>query len=122
MDLKSFVSETITQIVEGVDDAKTRVGDKAVVNAPVVGSIKYDSTPGLARTEYSNSMATNAPNNASIIQFDVAVTATSEAGKEAGGKLAVSVISIGGGASSTTGTSETSRIKFSVPVSLTKPE
>lgn len=115
MDLRTFVSEAITQIVEGVSDAGTRVRE-ASSNARVnpVDTVEH------ARKDRAD------PQD---IEFDVAVTVTDQqtqgSNEKIGGKAGfLSVVSLQAsaeiaGAREGVSRSETvSRVRFSVKVAL----
>ena len=95
MDIKEFVSETLSQIIDGVVDVQQRSKEKNAVVAPFYG--------------YQQKVC-----------FDVAVTVVE--GKEVTGKAGISVWSIGAGASgkSETSSSTVSRIQFEIPIELPK--
>jgi len=101
MDLKTFVSTTLVEIVEGVDLAIKAIatkGTNAKIN-PVPPHVEHSGTKDVA--------------------FDVAVTVTdsSEGGGRAGIKVA-SVLEIGGQGTKTTTSEAVSRIQFVVPLAV----
>jgi len=114
MELRSFISETLTQIVGGVDDARKKSGAHLI--APTMFSIESDRMEGVGRDAQDG-------NALFLVDFDVAVTA--EEKKDQQLKAGISVVGIGG-AGGDTGTSKrsenVSRIRFKVPVRLDKPE
>ena len=95
MDVKEFVSETLSQIIDGIVDVQQRTKEKGAVVAP-----HHDFRQK--------------------VSFDVAVTVIE--GKETTGKAGISVWSIGGGISgkSEMSSSTVSRIKFEIPIELPK--
>jgi hypothetical protein len=95
MDIKEFVSETLSQIIDGVVDAQGRSQPRSAVVAPFYGCRQN-------------------------VRFDVAVTVAE--GKEVTGKAGISVWSIGAGGSakSETSSSTVSRIQFEIPIELPK--
>jgi hypothetical protein len=95
MDLKNFVSETLRQIVDGINDAQRPTLPKDAVIVPYYEKLEK-------------------------VEFDVAVTAVE--GTETSGKASINVWSIGAGVSgkSESSTSTVSRIRFSVAVELPK--
>jgi hypothetical protein len=101
MDLKTFVSTTLVQIVEGVADAIRQVSERKIAGA--INPMPEDYLRGQAKD----------------VQFDVAVTVTdtSEGSAGAGIKVA-SFIEIGGKGSKATTSEAVSRIQFSVPVAV----
>ena len=79
MDLKSFVAETLVQIVEGVADAQKRIHDLAVGAA-----INPNHIPDHA----------NRITKASPVQFDVAVTVSDEVASKAGAGASAGFLSV----------------------------
>ncbi len=99
MDLKSFITETLVQIVDGVEEARQKIA-AGPTNAQINPAMRYCEEQKLGDVR--------------PVEFDVAVTAAKEGG--AGGKLAISVAALnfgveGGGKLST---ETVSRIKFTV--------
>ncbi|MBO6892852.1 MAG: hypothetical protein JJ866_12995 [Roseibium sp.] len=102
MELKEFVAETLTQIIDGVKEAQARE-DGPNVNAAMSGA------------EFGGNLVNVGTYGvATRVDFDVAVTAESKGG--AGAKLSVFGVGVEGGAGHTAGTAN--RISFSVPVRL----
>ena len=113
MDIQTFVSETLTQIVAGVRDAETRIAQMNVgarVNPTDV---------------YSGASTGTAP---SAVEFDVAVTVASQVhdaeGSKAGGSMGVLAVvgikvgaEISGQASTTERNEAVSRVQFRVMLS-----
>ncbi|MEE8294718.1 MAG: hypothetical protein V3R64_03315 [Sphingomonadales bacterium] len=93
MNLEDFVAETLTQVVSGVNKAR-------------------DSHPGYipSREEFSSGALFKS------VDFDVAVMTTDKTDKGGKGEIKVMGVGVGGGKTSTTEISSSSRIKFSVPV------
>lgn len=108
MDVKSFVTETIVQICEGVTDAVSRLeGSDAIV-----------SPSGIVASENSMYVHEDYRRIVQNVEFDVAVTVTEAQGSEGGLGLMVGMIGLGSKGKSDSENSSTSRIRFSVPVSL----
>ena len=102
MELKDFIAETLSQIIEGVRIAQS-TEDGANVNAAMSGA------------EFGGHLVNVGTYGvATRVDFDVAVTAESKGG--AGAKLNVFGVGAEGGASHTAGSAN--RINFSVPVRL----
>ncbi len=102
MELKDFVAETLSQIVEGVQIAQKRE-DGTNVNAAMAGA------------EFGGHLVNVGTYGvATRVDFDVSVTAETKGG--AGAKLSVFGIGAEGGAGHTAGSAN--RISFSVPVRL----
>jgi hypothetical protein len=70
MDLKSFVAETLVQIVEGVADAQKRIAELDVGAAVNPGRVSQTAQQKLAEP--------------SAVEFDVAVTVSDESATRAG--------------------------------------
>lgn len=111
MNLKEFISLTLTQIIEGVEDAKSRKGVTRVNPKPR----KDTKIEKLHEAGYTISDTTELIQH---VEFDVALTITE--GKETKGGIGVFVAGIGLGSQgqSDKGVSSVSRIKFKVPLSL----
>lgn len=112
MDLKDFVSQTLTSILEGVADAQNKAGE---MNA-------FVNPGGLMRNASNiadNSIWDNRTNNfAQHVKFDVAVTAEDSA--TGGAKIKVLSGILGGelGGEKANKNSIVSRVQFAVPVLL----
>ena len=107
MDLKTFVSETLTQIMEGVRDARERHqrdGDLEGVISP-----QYDTTDDVGREGAIPLIAVN---------FDVAVTVSEGGERKAGIAVVGGIMGLGGNVQSTKQNESISRITFKVPVVL----
>ncbi len=98
MELKDFVKQTLLEIIQDVKEAKAEAGKQDVYDDYIVSP--------------SKSMAERFP-----IEFDVAVTTAEEEGQEGGaGIKVIGLFKVGGELSSNSATTQTSRIKFQVPV------
>jgi hypothetical protein len=107
MELKEFVSESITQIAKGILDAQVRLRDEWVrvnpkppANASAVSPMLYTAENGAAVFP---------------LAFDVAVSAEGSTG---GGSLGIKVLNIGVDAQSGAkqSTSRVSRVAFTIPI------
>ena len=109
MDIQEFVRESLLQIAEGVAAAKTA---KPSI-APVIAWNKEQTLPE------SPLIGNTGRELFFLVEFDLAVTAT--AGTAAGGSAGISVagwLSAGGKKESSSETTSTNRIRFSVPISF----
>lgn len=105
MDIQTFITETLNQIIRGVEQAQ-QSNAESKVNPKTLGE----------------------PTNITNIEFDIAVTVekTSQSGDEAKGKISVrtGIFDIGGGVGEDSQKSEsnstTSRIKFLIPIAFRK--
>lgn len=100
MDLKTFVSESLVGIVEGVLDAQAKL--KA-------------SGQHRARIGFENALTAEIQKKPPLVEFDVALQVSDESGKSARiGVLGALVASVEGDAKS--GKESSSRLRFSVPL------
>ena len=107
MELKTFVSQTLVEILQGVKDAQ--------VQAKQIGGKVSPISPFCTVPANGPSVEEDRPQN---IEFDVAVTTSS--GKETSGGIGVYVGAVGLGSKGKSEASHesVSRIKFVVPVVL----
>ena len=108
MQLKDFVSETISQIIEGVETAQ-RFG------------ARYDALVNPHGLETNADYRDEATGEAaSLVEFDVAITADEARETKGGIGVFVAAVALGSQGQSGTSTSTVSRVKFAVPVHLPK--
>ena len=108
MELKTFVSETLKQIAEGVKQAQEDVKELGATVNP-------------SNTTYADKqlyLTHNKTITAQVIDFDISLTETEAT--QAGGSIGVFFGSVGLGAHGKTesGSNAMNRVKFSVPVAL----
>jgi hypothetical protein len=114
MELKDFISQTLTQIIEGVHSAQKPVNEFDGIINPTMN--EFSNNPNLGHIGvryYDNDQRIIFP-----VQFDVSLLA--EQSKTKGGKagLKISVLSAGGGKQSKSTESQVAQVKFVVPVLL----
>ncbi len=98
MDLKNFISKTITGIINGLDDVSSKLKNKKV------------------------GMYSMGKDNRRHIEFDVAVAVENKKGKSGGANINVLQVFGGGGKITSESINSTvSRIKFGVRISDIKP-
>jgi hypothetical protein len=102
MDLKEFISESLVQIQEGVQDAIHR------------RQAKKDSS-GVINPVWGNADDISAE-HCQDVEFDVAVTVSDKMSGSAKGGLKIYVAEFGGEGSKSSERSTVNRLKFSVPV------
>ena len=102
MDLKTFVSETITQIADGIKDAQAKE-----TGAWICPPVKPNQQENAIR---------DGQDAAQMLSFDIAVTTTDASGSTGGGSLKVLGVSLGGGINQETQNAVASRVQFSIPV------
>ncbi len=113
MDLKEFISVSLSQIAEGIIDANDKLKDKgAFVNPNAVQAYSNDAKAfGRLNADFKDHLQL-----VELVSFDVAVQV--ESGAQTGGGLKISIASIGVGAegSSSESHSSDSRIRFQIPM------
>ncbi len=113
MDLKEFISTTLQNIIDGVEDAKEKYKDGgSMVCAPSGGGPQEHLNIRLdARYRYHQS-----------VEFDLAVSSSKENSISGAGntKAGISVLDFSGNinGSRTSKSNTTNRIKFTVPIAL----
>jgi len=110
MDLREFVSETLVQIVEGVNDAQARTKEH--------GARVNPSLSTSAELAVKHSILIASGQAAQLVQFDVALTAKEGTGTKGGIGVVAGIFTLGSTGQSQAETSSLSRVKFSVPLVL----
>jgi hypothetical protein len=139
MELRTFIKETLVQIVDAVVEAREEAGKKgALINPRMAEETVRVAPPGMGFTTRPNADVVKgfgmflARDNrtADMIEFDVAVTASStaeESGTTGGGVkgragIRVVAVELGGETETTAGIRRTdervSHVKFRIPVAL----
>ena len=122
MDMRDFVQVTLTQIKEGLSEFEANSGDGFTV-APTL-SAKTDTNKWAQQDLIYTGCGKNGEMQyATIVEFDVAVTAEERNEAEGGAKAEVTVFSafkggVGGKMSEATTDSTASRIRFKVPMQI----
>jgi len=111
MELKIFIKETLTQIIEGIDEAqKTTENTGAIIN------------PNLPRNRNENYyQRTKDERLFQSVAFDVNVTVVETSEKKKGMGVNVFAIHLGSDGEKLESNTSTSRISFTVPVILPEP-
>lgn len=112
MQLDTFITETLRAIIKGVKDAQEFAQENGARVNPHIGKWDFDKS---TTTYFGNEEGARA---VSTVDFDIAVTTSSE--QETGGHGGINVLSLKvGGKLTDKDISETvSRIKFSINVAL----
>ena len=111
MDLKTFVSSTLQQIVRGVELAQTELADSdAQINPGARALPPRDGMPGVPG-KYGLQHVRD-------VTFDVAITAGDEQTAGANGGVKVMGLQLGGSGGVRYENSSVSRIQFVVPIAL----
>lgn len=110
MELKDFISQSLSDIVNGVMEAHNNVAEsKAIVNM----NVKHVTNPpqGIIPAE-------GARQHSSVVEFDIAVTASDQKSSTGGFGIFVGAFTAGAKQQSENLDSRYSRIRFSVPVQI----
>jgi len=109
MELKDFVTETLVQIAEGIEEAQKRLHEKnseAIINTNMTQSSRGHLVTG----------GSNKP--VEMVEFDVAILANEGTATKAGVGLTVaSLLKLDAGGQSKQSKGTESRIKFKIPMS-----
>lgn len=110
MDLKEFITETVSSILDSVTELQENYQDSGHLVAPALNS-----------SERKTVLPDPTLNTARVVEditFDVAVTASSE--KTGGGKAGIKVLSLelGGGLKGSSTHESISRVQFKIPLVL----
>ena len=112
MELKDFVSQTLSQIIEGVKDAGDYANSNgAEVNPDLVGNIAELGKQGILW---------GGGRPVQIVKFDVALTVTEGTGTKGGIGVFAGAIILGSSGESQSSNVSVSKVQFSVPVALPK--
>ena len=110
MELKEFVTETLVQVAEGIEEAQRRLkdsGSDAKVN------------PYMTKDNSGKWVTGGRRKNVEIVEFDVAILANEGTETKAGVGLTVaSLLRLDAGGRSSQASGTESRIKFKVPASF----
>ena len=111
MELKNFISQALTDIIQGVYDTQQALGDNRKFINPEL------STQQGTHEKHGKNVSIQGQ-LVEIVEFDVAVTATEGTGTKGGIGVVAGVFAIGSQGQSSSENSAASRIKFSVPITL----
>lgn len=110
MDLQEFVKQTLSQIVDGVTDARAQVSDKDGEINPRVNS----SHEQLGKQGFLFS----SEGIVQIVKFDVALTVGEGKGTKGGIGVFAGAVNLGSSGESNSKNVSVSRVQFSVPLRL----
>ncbi len=116
MDLKDFVSKTLSQIVEGIKEVQAGQTD-VESSGRIAGRVNPPLMTAPGGLERKGVWVTDLEIPVEFVEFDIAVTAEETAGAEAGVK--VLGLSIAGDLGGKLGT--VSRVRFRVPIEWPRP-
>jgi hypothetical protein len=119
MDIQTFVSETLRQIVTGIHSVQKEVAQGssgAKINPRGITALKE----GPQGRRQPHDIQTKLPIHQ--VEFDIAVTVSESAEGKAGGGLFIAGLGIGGQKTAATENLSVSRIRFTVPVVWPNPD
>ncbi len=109
MNLKDFISESLSQIIEGVKKAKSKEGLESFISPTALfGSAQNEEGKFLAQGRRIGT----------YVKFDVAVTTIETAEKQEGIGVFVGPIGLGSKGKSEDSSQSCNRIKFEIPISF----
>ena len=108
MQLKEFVTETVTQIVEGVREAQEKTGGDSI-NPPLSTSAETLESKGYRVSVHGRTVQN--------VEFDVVVMVDEAAQAKVGAGLFVAAIGLGAKGGVETRDASVHRIRFTVPIS-----
>lgn len=108
MNVKDFIEKTLTQVVEGVNNAKSNIKDSgAVISSKNVRPLREGTTYNTSTGDLVN-----------LVEFDIAVTINEKDTDGVNAGIKVVGLSLGGGLEKEIQNQTVSRIKFSVPLTF----
>ena len=127
--LRSFIAQSLTEIIAGVRDAKTQLADREGLDAGIINPPlssfpgKSSETAGLVRTfDHPGKDRDNPGRYAQFVRFSVAVHVTESKAREASGEggfqIGVFSLKAGAGGEASHEQQIVNRIEFSVPIRL----
>lgn len=111
MELKTFITQTLKEIIDGVSDAQ----EYASIKGAKINPEKLKINNATNQAIFSDSRNEN---YAQIIEFDVAIAANEDTKNKGKVGIFTGVLGIGGQMENQEFNSRMSRIKFSVPIFL----
>jgi hypothetical protein len=111
MEIREFVRDVLTEIIEGIAEAQNRVGVGGYVAPDAIGSHQFAADSGVYHSSRIISTA---------VKFDMAVTAETSREGGTGAKLRVAVFEADIGGKIDAKNTQVSRIQFSVPILMPK--
>lgn len=108
MELREFISETLIQITQGIEDAQEALkGSDCAINPR---DIKSD--------DYASAMLKNKRHVVQDVAFNIALTNTSNSEDKAGIGVMLGALGIGGNKTATDSNASSTNISFTIPVAF----
>ena len=112
MELKDFIKKTISSIIDATNELQEHYsGTSVVINPPISSS---------DREKFMESDGQHIFRRIEDVTFDVAVTVDKETEAEVNGGIKIFSAQIGGSATHASRSEEVSRVKFSIPLALSR--
>ena len=111
MELKEFVTHAIAEIIQGVLDAQTALGENGRYVNPELSTAQ-------GPLEKQGRLVSIQGQLVQTVEFDVAVTASTATGSKGGIGVVAGVFALGSQGQSNAENIAVSRLKFSVPITL----
>lgn len=111
MELKDYIKETLTQIIQGVSEAQTYAKENDSRINPKGVQLFYKGDMPIFTDNSNNSYA-------QMIDFDIAITVIEGNNNKGGVGVFLGTLGIGGQIENQQANSNVNRIKFSIPVFL----
>jgi len=111
MDLQNFIKETLVQIVDGIADAQNSVEKTGAIISPKVSE-------NFAHKGLSGMLPVAGKPPATVVAFDVALTATEGTDTKGGIGVVAGIVNLGTTGQSSNENTSFSRVQFNVPVIL----
>ena len=114
MELKEFITETISAIIQATEELKQEFKEAAVVITPPAALSGSDV--------YKDGSGNYVYRHVKDVNFDVAVTIGNDA--EGSGRAGIKVfqIEVGAGGKVTASSEQVSRVQFAIPIAMTNSE
>jgi len=111
MELKEFVAQTLAEIIQGILDAQTTLGENGKYVNPELST-------GQGSLESQGRLVSIQGQLVQNVEFDVAVTTSNAEGTKGGIGVVAGVFALGSQGQSNIENIAVSRLKFSVPITL----
>ena len=117
MELKDFVTETLTQLIEGVHESQRRISD-GTAKGSHDGKINPHLSTEQGELERKGYRVSTSGQPVQNVEFDVAVIVNEAVEAKAGAGLLVAAIGLGVKGAVETKDTSVHHIKFAVPIAL----
>jgi hypothetical protein len=115
MELDEFVTTTLKSLIKAVNDTKEYSEANGAIINPIFMEREFDSKQ---ETSIWRKDGQDGRRSLTKVEFDVAVSATNEAGNNVGGGLKIHIVNFGASSTNKESSQTSSRIKFSINIAL----